>query len=131
MFANTQRGGLDHAFADVCLKTDETEARPVPYPNLSHGGMGVPAVYNVLISGAAAHNLSTTILLSDGDVEENALGIVSRTSLGPSRHVTGATSVLIGGMPATRLASLSLQNAGNAVGARISPSQTKVLLLAR
>lgn len=131
MFANTQRGGLDHAFADVCLNPDAIEAQPVPYPNVSRGAMGVPAVYNVLLSGAPAHNLSTAILLSDGDVEQNALGVVSRTNLGPSRHVTGATSVLIGGMPATRLGSLSLQNTGNTVGARISPSQTKVLLLAR
>ena len=38
---------------------------------------------------------------------------------------------LLGGMPATRLTSMSLQNTTNCPGARIVPSQTKVLLLAR
>jgi hypothetical protein len=56
---------------------------------------------------------------------------VSGTIMGPSRHTTAANSVLIGGMPATRLTSLTLQNANNARGARVTPSQTKVLLLAR
>jgi hypothetical protein len=38
--------------------------------------------------------------------------------------------VIVGGAPATRLTSVSLQNSTNCPGARISPSQTKVLLLA-
>jgi hypothetical protein len=50
--------------------------------------------------------------------------------MGPARHVTGATTVLIGGKPATRLSSVSLQNSTNCTGARLTPSQTKVLLLA-
>lgn len=130
MLANTQRGGLDFAFADVCLTPEDGAARAVPYPNFSHGAMGVPAVYKVLLAGAPAHNLSTVILLSHGDPGDTAPGIVSRTNMGPCRHTTAASSVLIGGMPATRLGSQSLQNAGNTVGARITPSQTKVLLLA-
>jgi hypothetical protein len=38
--------------------------------------------------------------------------------------------VLLDGAPATRLTSTSLQNSTNCPGARIVPSQTKVLLLA-
>ena len=50
--------------------------------------------------------------------------------MGPSRHLTGAFTVLLKGTPATRLTSLSLQNSTNALGMRIVPSQLKVLLLA-
>ena len=45
--------------------------------------------------------------------------------MGPSRHLTGAFTVLLKGTPATRLTSLSLQNSTNALGMRIVPSQLK------
>ena len=51
-------------------------------------------------------------------------------ALGPSRHLTGAFTVLLKGTPATRLTSVSLQSSTNAVGMRIVPSQFKVLMLA-
>ena len=38
--------------------------------------------------------------------------------------------VLVEGAPATRLTSMSMQNSTNMVGARLVPSQTKVILLA-
>jgi hypothetical protein len=50
--------------------------------------------------------------------------------MGPSRHLTGAFTVLLKGTPATRLTSVSLQNSTNAIGMRIVPSQFKVLMLA-
>ena len=129
MFANTQMGGMDFAFPDVCLTPMPTPV-PIPYPNVAAGPMGVPAAYNVLWGCAPTHNLGTVIPMTNGDNAGVALGVASGLVMGPSRHLTGAFSVLVGGLPATRLTSMSLQNGTNAPGCRITPSQVKVLLLA-
>ncbi len=130
MFANAQLMGLDTGFPDVCLTPAGPTPVPVPYPNLAAGPMGVPAAYNVLFQCAPAHNLGTTIPLTNGDNAGLAMGVASGTVMGPSRHLTGAFTVLVGGMPVTRLTSMSLQNSTNCPGARLVPSQTKVLVLA-
>ena len=128
MFANTQMMGLDLGFPDVCLTPPVP--LPIPYPNLALGPMGVPAVYNVLFMCAPAHNLATIIVMTNGDNTGVALGVASGTVMGPSRHLTAAFTVLVGGMPATRLTSVALQNSTNCHGMRLVPSQIKVLLLA-
>jgi uncharacterized protein DUF4150 len=127
MFANCQLGGQDFGFPDVCL-TPPT-ATPLPYPNIALGPTAVDAVYNVLISAAPAHNLRTSIPLTNGDNAGVLLGVASGTVMGPARHVTASVSVLMGGMPATRLTSMSIQNSTNVAGCRIAPSQVKVILL--
>jgi hypothetical protein len=128
MFANTQMMGLDLGFPDVCLTPPVP--LPIPYPNLALGPMGVPAVYKVLFMCAPAHNMATTIVMTNGDNTGIALGVASATVMGPSRHLTAAFTVLVGGMPATRLTSVALQNSTNCPGMRLVPSQIKVLLLA-
>ena len=130
MFANTQMMGMDLAFPDVCLTPVGPAVAPIPYPNIGLGPMGVPAVYNCFLSGAPAHNMSTVEPLTNGDNAGVATGVASGTLMGPSRHLTGAFTVLLGGMPATRLTSMSLQNSTNIPGVRLVPSQVKVLLLA-
>lgn len=128
MFANTQMMGTDMAFPDVCL-TPTPVPTPIPYPNIAMGPMGVPAAYNILFMAAPAHNMSTTVPLTNGDNAGVALGVASGLVMGPSRHLTASFTALVGGMPATRLTSMSLQNNTNAPGARIVPSQVKVLIL--
>ena len=128
MFTNTQMMGLDLGFPDVCLTPPVP--LPIPYPNLALGPMGVPAVYKVLFMCAPAHNMATTIVMTNGDNTGVALGVASGTVMGPSRHLTAAFTVLVGGMPATRLTSVALQNSTNCPGIRLVPSQIKVLLLA-
>ncbi|RLB23369.1 MAG: type VI secretion protein [Deltaproteobacteria bacterium] len=132
MFANTQMMGTDMAFPDVCLTPAPPSPSPVPipYPNIALGPMGTPAAYNILFMGAPAHNMSTVVPLTNGDNPGLATGVASGTVMGPSRHLTAAFTVLVGGMPATRLTSMSLQNSTNAPGARLIPSQVKVLILA-
>jgi len=130
MFANTQMTGMDLGFPDVCLTPAGPAVVPVPYPNLAMAPMGAPAAYTVLFVCAPAHTLTTTILLTNGDNAGVAMGVASGTVMGPSRHLTGAFTVLLGGMPATRLTSMSLQNSTNCPGVRLVPSQTKVLVLA-
>ncbi len=129
MFANTQMMGTDLAFPDVCLTPLPTPT-PIAYPNVAIASMGVKAVYHVLWACAPAHNIGTTIPLSNGDNAGIALGVASGTVMGPSRHLTGAFTVLVGGLPTTRLSSVSMQNSTNTAGMRITPSQVKVLVLA-
>jgi hypothetical protein len=130
MFANTQMMGMDFAFPDVCLTPAVPSPVPIPYPNIALGPTAIPNQVKVLIMGAPAHNLGTVIPMSNGDNPGVATGVASGTVMGPRRHLTGAFSVLMVGMPATRLTSATIQNSTNAPGARIVPSQPKVLLLA-
>ncbi len=132
MFANTQMMGMDTGFPDVCLTPAPPSPVPVPipYPNIAAGPMGVSAVYKTLFMSTPAHNMGTTIPMTNGDNPGVLLGVASGTVMGPSRHLTAAFTVLVGGMPATRLTSMSLQNSTNCPGVRLVPSQVKVLLLA-
>lgn len=130
MFANTQMMGMDMGFPDVCLTPAGPAVVPIPYPNIAMGPTAIPNVTNVLIMAMPAHNLGTTIPMTNGDNAGVMMGVASGTVMGPSRHLTGSFTVLFGGMPATRLTSMSLQNSTNAPGARIVPSQSVVLLLA-
>ncbi len=130
MFANTQMMGMDMGFPDVCLTPTPAGPVPIPYPNTAMGNMAIPNIPNILIMGMPAHNMATITPMTDGDNAGVALGVASGTVMGPSRHLTGAFTVLLNGAPATRLTSMSLQNSTNCPGVRTVPSQTLVLLLA-
>lgn len=130
MFANTQMMGIDTGFPDVCLTPTPAGPVPIPYPNIAAGPMGVPAAYNVLFMAAPAHNMATTIPLTNGDNAGVATGVASGMVMGPARPVTAAFTMLVGGAPTTRLSSMSIQNSTNCPGCRIVPSQVKVLVLA-
>jgi hypothetical protein len=129
MFANCQLMGLDLAFPDCC-KTPPAAMAPLPYPNIALGPTAIPNAWNILFMAAPAHNMATVTPITNGDTAGIAGGIVSQTVMSQSRHLTGAFTVLLRGTPATRLTSISLQNRCNIVGARVVPSQFKVLLLA-
>lgn len=129
MFANAQMGGMNFGFPDVCL-TPMPAPVPIPYPNFTFDPIGFPAAYNVLYGGTPAHNLLTTEPISLGDQPGVALGVASGLVMGPSRHLTAAFTVLVGGIPATRMTSLSIHNSTNCPGMAIVPSQLRVLLLA-
>jgi hypothetical protein len=129
MFANTQMGGTDMGLPDVCL-TPTPAPVPIPYPNIAAGPMAVPAAYNVLLNCAPAHHMGSSVPLTNGDNAGISMGVASGMVMGPSRHLTAAFTVLVGGMPATRMTSTSLQNGTNCPGMRAVPSQVKVVLLA-
>jgi hypothetical protein len=129
MFANTQMMGMDLGFPDVCL-TPTPAPVPIPYPNIALGPTAIPSQLKVLFMCMPAHNMATTIPLTNGDNAGVNLGVASGTVMGPARHLTASFTTLVSGVPATRLTSMSLQNSTNCPGMRIVPSQTKVLLLA-
>lgn len=132
MFANTQMGGMNAGFPDVCLTPAPPAPAPVPipYPNVALGPTGVAAAYNVLLGATPAHTMMTTIPLTNGDNAGVATGVASGTVMGPCRHLTAAFTVLVNGAPLTRLTSASLQNNTNCPGMRVAPSQVQVLVLA-
>ena len=103
---------------------------PIPYPNIAMGPTAIPSQTTVMIMAMPAHNLETVTPLTNGDNAGVGMGVASGMIMGPSRHLTGSFSVLFGGVPATRLTSMSLQNSTNAPGVRMVPSQAAVLLLA-
>ncbi len=130
MFANSQMMGMDMGFPDVCLTPTPAGPVPIPYPNIAAGPMAVPPVPNVLFMCTPAHNMSTVVPMTNGDNAGVATGVASGMVMGPSRHLTAAFTMLVGGMPATRMTSMALQNSTNCPGARLVPSQVKVLVLA-
>jgi hypothetical protein len=132
MFANTQMGGMSLGFPDVCLTPIPSPAgpipTPIPYPNIAMGMMGVPAVYIVLFGGAPAENLLTQATMSSGNEAGVMGGVVSAVFLGPDRYLMGSLKVAVGGMFATRMTSLTLQNSTNCPGISLVPAQVKVIL---
>jgi hypothetical protein len=132
MFANSQMMGVDTGFPDVCLTPAPPAPSPVPipYPNITAGPMGVPPVPKILWMATPAHNMSTSIPMSNGDNAGVATGVAAGTVMGPQRHLTASFTVLLCGMPGTKMTSVALQNSTNCPGARIVPSQVKVTLLA-
>ena len=132
MFAKTQMMGLSFSFPDVCLTPAPPSPSPipVPYPNITLAPTSIPNQFQVLTVGTPTHNMGTTAPMSMGDELGVLTGVASPTFKGPQRNLTGAFTVLVKGMPQTRLTSVSLTNMSNAPGATIVPSQTKVLVLA-
>ncbi len=137
MFANCQMGGMNLAAPDVCLTPVPTPAGPVPtpipYPNMAMGMTALPptACLKVLLMAGPAHNLMTTIPMTNGDNAGVNMGVASGMVMGPSRHTMGSTNVLYGGMPATKMTSMSGQNgmSMNVPGLTLVPAQFKVLLM--
>jgi len=131
MLAKTSAGGICTAFPDVCLTPAPPSPSPVPvpYPNVGAEPTDTGFVPNVLITCAPAHTLATQPAMSNGDNAGVATGVASGTVMGPARTVTGAFTVLVGGMPLARLTSVTIQNSTNAPGAKLVPSATNVLVM--
>lgn len=123
MFANTQLGGLDFADLDVCLPG------PLPFGNTGLGMLAINPAWTVLFMCLPAHHILTITPLTFGDEAGFLGGVISHTIMGPSLPLTACFSVLVWGLPATRMTGLTMQNLINAGGIRLVPSQFQVLLL--
>lgn len=129
MFANTQLMGMDIGFPDVCMTPAAPSPVPLPYPNIAAGPMATGAAYKVMFMYAPAHNLGSKIPQTNGDNAGVGTGVASGTVMAKSQHMTGAFTTLVGGKPASRVTSVAMQNSTNCPGARLVPSQVKVLIL--
>jgi Domain of unknown function (DUF4150) len=86
-------------------------------------------VPTVLIDGGPAHNMGTEPALSNGDNAGVLMGVKSNRFMGPTKMKKGCSKVKIKGKPATKMLMPTAQNAENAMGMTIAPSQTKVMSL--
>lgn len=133
MLANCSLSGMDFGFPDVCLTpAPPAPPIPIPYPNIAMLPMALPPTTNMkhLIMMMPAHNLGTTIPMSNGDNVGVNLGVASGMVMGPARNTMGSVTFFTGGMPATKFLSTSLQNLSNVPGGMtLVPSQFKLILL--
>ncbi|MCD0506075.1 DUF4150 domain-containing protein, partial [Bordetella petrii] len=127
MFADSQLMGMDLAFPDFCKLPPAMI--PFCFPNFALGPMAIPNVWNTFLMMMPAHNLLTTIPLSNGDNPGIGLGLISQTVMSQARRITCVPNVLFGCIPATRLTCLTVQNTFNTLGARVLPGQLRVVLL--
>lgn len=137
MFANCSLGGMNNSMPDVCLTPVPSPAGPIPtpmpYPNIAQLAMAIPSQFKVLIMAMPAHNIGTSIPMSNGD-QAGCMpgGVMSGIIMGPSRHMKGSTKVFYGGMPCTRsFLDMTMQNLSNCpgTGMTVAPSQTKIMVM--
>jgi hypothetical protein len=130
-FVNTQMAGQHFAYPDVCQTPSPAGPVPTPYPNTAMANTAVPSQTKVLILAMPAHNMGTTVPMSNGDNAGVALNPVSGMVMGPCRHLKGSVKTLFGGMPVTKMLDPTGQNgmSPGAFGASLAPSQTKVMVL--
>ncbi|HTJ80876.1 MAG TPA: DUF4150 domain-containing protein [Polyangiaceae bacterium] len=126
MFGNSQMGGVNIGFPDIC-KTPPMI--PIPYPNISFGPTGFPPAFKIFWMCTPSHNIMTMPMFSVGDTPGILLGLVSQTVMAPTRHVIGAFTMLLMGLPATRMTTINIQNVLNCPGMTLVPSQIKVIIL--
>lgn len=131
VFVNTQMGGQHFAFPDVCRTPSPAGPVPIPYPNTALPPTAIPSQFTVLVQGMPAHNLMTTVPMSNGDNAGVATNPVSNMVMGPCKHMKGSLSTFFGGSPATRMLDPTGQNGTSpgAFGMSIVPSQETVLVL--
>jgi len=133
MYMLSMGPGMNMGFPDVCL-TPTPIPVPTPYPDTQFSTTSEPTAVNVLVECMpAVHQLSIG-LVSVGDDAGVLLGVVSHMISGQTMYIVGSETVMVDGIPAQRLTSVTGQNCmemlPNAPGATIVPSQTTVLTLA-
>jgi hypothetical protein len=130
-FVNSQLAGLHFAFPDVCLTPSPVGPIPVPYPNLAVPNTAIPSQLKVMVTAMPAHNLMTTVPVSNGDNAGVALNPMSGMVMGPCRHLMGSVKTLMGGMPVSKMLCPTGQNgmSPGAFGMTLAPSQVKVMAL--
>jgi len=131
MFQNTFFIAIHFAFPDVCKTPTPAGPIPIPYPNIALTSTSTPTVPNQLIQAMPIHNLMTMAFISNGDNAGVVGGVVSNIFMGPERHLLGSVKVFASAMPVVKMLSPTQHNGplGNIVGATLSPSQIKVMIL--
>lgn len=129
MFAVTLAGGQCMAAPDVCQVPTPLGPVPTPFPNIGMPPMGDSPTTKVLVSGMPALTKASKIPLTNGDQAGTAGGVVSGKVMGEVAFVAGSAKVKFEGQAAIRLSTPTKQNAGNALGAVVAPSQSKVMVI--
>jgi hypothetical protein len=132
MFMLSTGAGLNFGFPDVCI-TPAALGAPLPYPDIAVTATTAPAADNVLVDCMPAVHLLSKGLVSFGDEVGTAGGVVSHLIDGQTEYFVGCETILVDGIPAQRLTSVTGQNSlgmmPNAPGMCLAPSQVTVLTL--
>jgi hypothetical protein len=83
----------------------------------------------VFISGSNALIKKSNFPTSNGDEAGTIGGAASGKNLGKVEYLLGSLAVKIEGADAVRMTSPTKHNDGNAPGAQLVPSQTKVMIM--
>lgn len=133
MFMLSMGAGMDFGFPDVCNTPTPVGPVPIPYPNIAMSATTSPAAYNVLVDCMPALNLMSKGTVSAGDQAGLMGGLADAMIGGQTFYIVGCFTILVDGVPAQRLTSVTGQNAlgymPNAPGACLCPSQVTVLSL--
>ncbi|GHA21032.1 type VI secretion protein [Arenicella chitinivorans] len=131
MFQNTFFPAIHFAFPDVCNTPTPAGPVPIPYPNIALTSTSIPTVFNQFIQAMPIHNLMTMAYISNGDNPGVLGGVASGMVMGPERHILGSFKVFATAFPVVKMLMPTEQNGpmGNMVGATLSPSQLKVMVL--
>ncbi len=134
MFMLTMGSGMDLGFPDVCLTPAAAGAPvPVPYPDIAMSVTSVPAAYNVLVDCMPVINKLSMGMMSNGDEAGCYGGVASHLIDGQTTYQVGCFTIMVDGLPAQRLTSVTGQNClgmqPNAPGMCLAPSQVTVLSL--
>ena len=133
MFMLSQGAGTNFAFPDVCNTYVGEAEMPMTYPNFNMSATTAPAAYNVLVDCMPTSNQLSLGLMSNGDEIGILGGMVSAMIDGQTEYIVGCVTILVDGIPAQRLTSMTGQNcmgvSPNTVGNCLCPSQVTVLTL--
>jgi len=129
MQAATKGGGTAVSSLDNCKIQAGTAVVISPLTNTAQLSAAAPVSAKVLISGANALNLASSVEQSvTGPVPNMIGGLISNTLNGACEFTCGSMKVNIEGQPALRLNDPTTQNNSNCVGSIASPSQAKVII---
>lgn len=132
---NTMGSGQNFAFPDVCNTPvpPSPSPIPIPYPNMATHTLVNPATTakTILVSCLPTHNQMTMGTVSQGDNPGVLLGVASGMVMGPCEYTMGSTSIMLEGMPAVSLATVTGQNgmSENCPGTTIVPDQATVMAM--
>lgn len=130
MFALTLAGGQCLATPDVCLvPAPPGPPIPTPFANVGMPPMGMQPTAKVLIVGMPALTKASKIPMTNGNQPGVNGGVMSGQIMGEVEFVMASAKVKFEGQFAVRLSDPTRQNAGNAVGQVVAPSQTKVMVM--
>ncbi len=134
MYMLTQGEAENIAFPDTCNTPLAAGAPvPMPYADFAMASTSEPAVETVLVESMPALNLLSEGEVSNGNEAGCELGCVSLRIDGGMIYVVGCITILLDGVPAQRLTSVTGQNGTgmlvNAPGMASTPSQVTVLTL--
>jgi hypothetical protein len=121
--------GMAMGVPDVCLTPAAPAPVPVPYPNMAMHSMANPGTcaMKCFIQGGMAQNMGTMIMMTTGDEAGAAGGVMCGMIKGMSRATVGSMKMLVNGMPAIRMTSMTMQNLTNVPAGLVTvPDQVKV-----